>query len=417
MEMKFVWNSEWKRIAALLGAVYIAILTAANLGLWLYKNQARAEYKALLASFFGNMSEVCPEMEEEELVQILGADGNQDLGYKILARYGVYEEYASVSFSGQERRLKFLTGGGDGFLVLAALVWGRVYFRAMGKRQEKIAALENYMESLARGEYRLKLEDNGEDELSGLRNEIYKLTVLLREQAEQALVQRAALADAVADISHQIKTPLTSVTVLVDNLSSGGEMDSAVRRRFLAEIARQLSAMNWLVAAMLKRSRLDAGVVEFRQERLKMAELVQEVLDRLEMAAEWRGIEFEVQIPAEAAFRGDRRWTAEALLNIVKNGVEHSPQGGRIRIQGEENQVYAQIEVADQGAGLTSQEREKLFGRFYNRDSSREDSVGLGLALAKEIVEKQGGYILVDSQVGAGTIFQIRFLKNPHPGS
>ena len=220
-----------------------------------------------------------------------------------------------------------------------------------------------------------------------------------------------------ADISHQIKTPLTSVTVLVDNLSSGGEMDSAVRRRFLAEIARQLSAMNWLVAAMLKRSRLDAGVVEFRQERLKMAELVQEVLDRLEMAAEWRGIEFEVQIPAEAAFRGDRRWTAEALLNIVKNGVEHSPQGGRIRIQGEENQVYAQIEVADQGAGLTSQEREKLFGRFYNRDSSREDSVGLGLALAKEIVEKQGGYILVDSQVGAGTIFQIRFLKNPHPGS
>ena len=91
MEMKFVWNSEWKRIAALLGAVYIAILTAANLGLWLYKNQARAEYKALLASFFGNMSEVCPEMEEEELVQILGADGNQDLGYKILARYGVYE--------------------------------------------------------------------------------------------------------------------------------------------------------------------------------------------------------------------------------------------------------------------------------------------------------------------------------------
>ena len=306
MEMKFVWNSEWKRIAALLGAVYIAILTAANLGLWLYKNQARAEYKALLASFFGNMSEVCPEMEEEELVQILGADGNQDLGYKILARYGVYEEYASVSFSGQERRLKFLTGGVNVFLVLAALVWGRVYFRAMGKRQEKIAALENYMESLARGEYRLKLEDNGEDELSGLRNEIYKLTVLLREQAEQALVQRAALADAVADISHQIKTPLTSVTVLVDNLSSGGEMDSAVRRRFLAEIARQLSAMNWLVAAMLKRSRLDAGVVEFRQERLKMAELVQEVLDRLEMAAEWRGIEFEVQIPAEAAFR-DRK--------------------------------------------------------------------------------------------------------------
>lgn len=409
--MKIVWNREWKKTAVFLGAVCAAILAAANICLWLYGNQARGEYRALLASFFGNMAEGCPETDEEELVRILEGKGNETLGYEILARYGVYDQYAGTSFSGQEKRLHFLGLGVNLFLILAALTWGAMFLRAMGKRQEKIAALELYMESLAHGDYCLDLEDNGEDELSGLRNEIYKLTVLLREQAVQAGAQKAALADAMADISHQIKTPLTSVTLLVDNLSGGTEPDSATRQRFLAEITRQLGGMSWLVATMLKRSRLDAGVVEFRTERLSMGDFVKEVLDRLEMAAEWRGITFEVNIPAEASFRGDRKWTGEALLNIVKNALEHSPEGSRIRITGEENQVYAQIQVADQGAGITPQEREKLFGRFYNRNSSREDSVGIGLALAKEIVEKQGGYILVDSGADCGTVFQVRFLK------
>ena len=173
----------------------------------------------------------------------------------------------------------------------------------------------------------------------------------------------------------------------------------------------QITGMSWLLTVMMKLSRLDAGVVELQGVRFQLRRFVEEVLGRLEIAAELKQISFSVEIPEGAALYGDRKWTAEALLNLIKNAIEHSPAGSVVKIAAEDNEVYTQISVRDYGAGITREEQDKLFRRFYNGNSAREDSMGIGLALAKEIVEKQGGYLSVDSRTGKGTVFVMRFVK------
>ncbi len=311
----------------------------------------------------------------------------------------------------QEKQLWFLGVFSNIFTVSFFILFAVTVFFYLKRRQIKIRGLTDYMQEINRDRYRLDMEDNGDDELSGLRNEIYKLTVFLKEKADQAVERRQALADSVTNISHQLKTPLTSITVLLDNLSENPDMDKATRGHFLSELTCQVTGMSWLIGTMLKLSRLDAGVVELERARTGVNEMVQEVLTRLEMAAEWRQVCFRVNIPADAEIYADRKWTVEGLMNIVKNAVEHSPAGGTVEISGEENEVYTQIAVRDQGGGITREEQENLFRRFYKGSLAREDSVGIGLALAREIVEKQSGTISLDSRPGGGTVFRIRFLK------
>lgn len=409
--MNIVWNKEMKKLTAVFAFVFLMAFLAVNLCVGVYCNRLRTEYNELLAAVFGNVAAVYPEVTEDEMVQVLRESGNEELGASILAKYGVLGTYGSETFAAQERNLLLLRLCSNMVLLLLFLLCGLLLYSYLWKRQQRIYGLTYYMERLNRHEYKLDIEDNGDDELSGLRNEIYKLVVLLREQADMAVEQKHALADSVADISHQLKTPLTSVTVLMDNLAENPDMDQAVRQRFMSEITRQVTGMSWLVATMLKLSRLDAGVVELQRIRLDVGSLVEEALRRLEIAAEWKQLSFSVNVPKDIGLYVDKSWTEEALLNIVKNAIEHSPEGSRIEIQGEENDVYIRIVVRDHGEGITEEEQRKLFCRFYNGSAAKGDSVGIGLALAKEIVEKQGGYISVDSRRGEGTSFILKFLK------
>lgn len=406
-----VWNKELKRlgvlflIAAMTGSIIVNLCAA-----W-YCNWIRAEYNDMLMNVFGNVLKAYPEVREEELVEIVNRGENRGLGRDILAGYGLFEEYGSPSSAVQERQLFFLQAGVNVLFMLFCLFSAALTFGYLGKRQQRIRRLTYYMQALDQRKYNLEIEDNQDDELSGLRNELYKLTVLLREQADSAKASRQALADAVTNISHQLKTPLTSVTVLTDNLSDNPDMERDRRQHFLREIMRQVTGMSWLISTMLKMSRLDVGVVELKPVRLNVEGLIREVAGRLELAAEWKNVSFLIEIPDDAVLQADRKWTEEAMLNIVKNAVEYSPVGGTVDISGEDNSVYTQIAVKDHGEGIAEEEREKLFRRFYNGKSSREDSMGIGLALAKEIIERQNGYITVDSRAGEGTLFVIRFLK------
>lgn len=406
-----VWNRELKKFAFVIMAVMAVSFLITNVSILIYSDYVRAEYNGFLAAVFGNLLETYPEVPEEELMRVLEDHGNGAQGEIILARYGVFGKYGSDSFGTQERQLLFLHAGINVGLLLIFLVLCITVYLYMKKRQERIRKLTFYMQALNRKGYKLNIEENEDDELSGLRNEIYKLTVFLKEQANRALAQKQALADSVTNISHQLKTPLTSAIVLLDNLSENPDMDVRTRRHFLSEITNQITGMSWLLTVMMKLSRLDAGVVELQGSRFGLGAFVEEVLGRLEIAAELKQLSFSVEMPEGAVLYADRKWTAEALMNLVKNAIEHSPAGGVVKISGEDNEVYTQIAVRDYGAGITREEQEKLFRRFYNGNSAREDSMGIGLALAKEIVEKQGGYISVDSRMGKGTVFVMRFVK------
>lgn len=408
--MKLVWNRELKKLLLLFLSVFLAAVLLANLCLSIYVIRAREQHNGLLASLFGNVLKAYPEVTEEELIRILNGEDESALGSAVLARYGLLNDYGSASFAVQERQIHFLLVCANFLLLLMLLIWGILLFLYLRKRQQRIYGLTAYMENLNRDNYSLDMEDNEDDELSGLRNEVYKTTVLLREQAGRSTAQKRALADSVANISHQLKTPLTSATILMDNLNENPDMDQVTRQHFMSEITRQLTSMSWLITTMLKISRLDAGVVELERTQLNVRSLVEEALQRLEIAAEWQNVSFSVHIPEDAGMLGDKKWMTEALINIIKNAVEHSPDGGVVEISGEQNDVYTEIDIKDHGTGIGEEERRRLFDRFYNGTSAKEDSTGIGLSLAKEVVERQGGYITIDSVQGGGTAFVLKFI-------
>ena len=405
------WNRELYRLVMWFGIVFAVCIGIMNIGMGVYLEKLRREHKVFLSVIFENISATYPDVDEEEFVKVLSGRVNTSQGEEILARYGVFQEYGRESFSVLERQVRSMSVFSNILLSVFFLIVSVFLLLYLKRRQLKIYGLETYMEMLYREGYLLDIEDNSDDELSGLRNEIYKLTVLLKEQAVRAAEQKKALADSMADISHQLKTPLTSMTVLMDNLADDIDMDPAIRRHFITEITYQLTNMSWLVSTLLKISRLDAGVVELDRESLEVASLVGEALQKVEVAAEWNQVSFALKIPEDAVLVADRKWTAEALANILKNAVEHSPRDAVVEISAEENDVYTGIFVRDRGKGIGEEERKKLFNRFYRGTSAREDSVGIGLALAKEIIEKQKGYVSVESERDKGTCFAVKFLK------
>lgn len=367
------------------------------------------QYKTV-ASLLERVKEYVPEFPEEEWISLLSADGDYTRGKLLLEQYGVLEGEALRK---TERNFQYVFMV---IVVLPLLVTGLCLigftFSKQKRMDKEVTRLAAYIDRLVMGDYTLELSHNTEEKLSLLQNELYKVTVVLKEAAEQSAKQRKALADSVSDISHQIKTPLTSVMVLLDNLSESRQMKEETRQRFLAEITGQLIHVNWLVAALLKLSRLDAGVVEFEKETIYVGKLLDKVIEELEIIAEYKQVSIRQEGVNAAAIIGDGRWLGEAFSNILKNALEHSPQGGEVLVTTEENALYTEIRIRDYGNGMTKEEQKHIFERFYQGSYRSEDSTGIGLALAWQIMDKLGGSLTVSSEQGEGTVFIIKFMKS-----
>ncbi|MCM1189417.1 MAG: HAMP domain-containing histidine kinase [bacterium] len=375
-----------------------------------YCDRQSRMYAMAAARMLDSVKRAYPEVSEQEFFAVLNDGTDSGEGEVLLRRYGVIPE-EGLFFAESDRNRLGLRLGLLRCTFFSAALLAVILFLYAGQRREKIRKLCSYMEELSRGNYSLELEENSEDELSGLKNEVYKMTVYLKEQAVRAREGKRALADAMADISHQLKTPLTSVTVLVDNLLENEEMALSVRDRFLREISRQVSGVSWLVAALLKLSRLDAGVVELERQSISVKKLLEEVCGKLELLAELRQVTFRIAVSEEIRIFGDGQWLSEAFLNLVKNALEHSFEGGYVELAAQENDVYTLVTVRDYGEGIGPEEQRHLFERFYRGKSAGADSVGIGLALAKEIIGRQEGYITVESSREKGTAFFVKFLK------
>lgn len=409
--MRLRWNEEIKKLIVSLSLFLAAALVLGNLGIGIFRNQIRREYTALAAGILENMQQAYPQISEDELIRLLETPKHTERGQELLARYGIFAEYGSRTFDGQEKRLWYFQAEMNLFLILVLALGILLILLYLQKRQRRIEELQRYLEQLSRGNYRMELEENQDDELGGLRNEIYRITVQLKESAALEQHRRQALSNSVTNISHQLKTPMTSMTILLDNLTENEDMDEMTRHHFLSEVRRQLTGMTWLIAAMLKLSRLEAGVVELERVPVQAQRLVEKCFDRLQSTAEWGEIRLEGELQPGASLTVDENWTVEALCNIVKNAIEHSPAGSSVQVLTSENEVYTEIRVTDSGTGISQEERKKLFQRFYRGSNAAQDSIGIGLALAKEVVEQQHGHIQVESQEGKGTVFSLKFMK------
>lgn len=398
-----------KKHAAVICLAAAAGILLCNLILSFFLRQMEEKNSEAFAALLGNVKAKYPDIAEEEWISMLNSGSGCEEGWALLERYGIFEGNAVLLAGGNIKvKLFFCLNA-----VLLVTCIGVTIFLAhyFGKHRARIRQMEAYVHKLGQGKYALDITENEEDALSDLKNELYKITVMLKENADLQMRQKSALADSLADISHQLKTPLTSVMVLLDNLLESSRMEEQTRTRFLTEITRQLENINWLVAALLKLSRLDAGVVEFERQQVDVDVLLFSVTEKLKLSAERRHVRIKREGEKKAVVAGDFGWLAEAVTNIVKNAIEHSYANSEIIISVKTNAVYTAISVRDFGEGIDEEERKHIFERFYHSGYTNEDSVGIGLSLAKEIIERQHGYLTVEAKE-QGVLFQIKFLKN-----
>lgn len=276
------------------------------------------------------------------------------------------------------------------------------------KRYKKIADLNNYLSLVCAGNYMIDINDNTEGELSILKNNLYKVIVLLRSKNELLEKDKIYLADSLADISHQLKTPLTSLMVMVDLLKDEKNIDK--QKQFISIIEIQISKIKWLVENLLKLSKLDAGTIKFKKEQIDVLSVITKSLSPFLVQMEMKNISLETTIN-DFSFTGDLNWTSEAVENIIKNCIEHTDDNGKLNIETGVTNIYSYIKITDNGCGIKKKDLPHIFERFYQGENSSKESVGIGLALAKTIIDNQGGSIEVTSEENVGTEFIIKFNK------
>lgn len=277
-------------------------------------------------------------------------------------------------------------------------------------RYTEIGNLSSYLRQISNGNYTLDVRDNQEGELSILKNDIYKVTLMLSEHSALLQHDKVQLTNAISDISHQLKTPLTSMTVMADLLSEP-ELPPEKRTEFTRNIRIQLERIGWLVSSLLKFSKIDAGTVQFKKDTILVRTLFQKSLEPVLIPMDIKEQTVSIKGDDAVSFLGDLNWTAEAVINILKNCVEHTPEGGEISISFAENALYTEVIIADNGKGISKEELPYVFQRFYKGKNASEDSVGIGLALSHSIITSQNGDINIKSEKGIGTQFHIKIYK------
>lgn len=276
------------------------------------------------------------------------------------------------------------------------------------QRYKKIEELNDYLSVVCSGNYELDVDDNAEGELSILKNNLYKVMILLRTASEEAKKDKIYLADSLADISHQLKTPLTSMIIMTEVLEN--ETDCNKRADFIKIMEEQLSKMKWLITTLLKLSKLDADTADFNMKMLNCEDIIEKSLKPFALQADIRTISIKKNIePFE--FKGDENWSVEALENIIKNCIEHTDDGGVLKITSKTNSIFNEIQISDNGCGIAPEDMPHIFERFYHGKNSSSESVGIGLALAKAVLSKENADIEVKSREGEGSTFTIRFYK------
>ena len=276
------------------------------------------------------------------------------------------------------------------------------------RRYKEIEKLSGYLRCISNGDYSMDIRNNEEGELSILKNEIYKVTIMLSKQGEFLKKDKERLSEALSDISHQLKTPLTSLMVMYDLLNQNN-LTPEKRIEFTKNIEIQLERMEWLLTSLLKLSKIDAGTVTFKKDNVLVSELIKKALSPLLIPMELKDQNLIIDGDESASFIGDLNWTIEAIINIVKNCIEHTKIGGTISIYYEENPLYTEIKISDNGKGIAKEDLPYIFKRFYKGKNASEGSVGIGLSMAKSIIANQNGNINVKSFLSQGTEFSIKF--------
>jgi len=364
---------------------------------------------AKINQIIGQVKEQYPNTNEEQIIKILNENSHSKKGTDFLQEYGISKNDASIIELEKQQQVNLIKN--TVIIISSYIIFIIIFIIYLKFRQRKIDKLDTYIQRVSKKDYSIDIESYSEDELSCLKDSLYKITVMLKEDSENKSKQNESILTSVSDISHQLKTPLTSIQILLDNITETPNMDETTKRKFILEISKQIKGMNFLILALLKLSRLDAGAVEFTSEKVDLEKLIEDVLSNLDILIDVKQLKIVKNIKSSPYITGDYSWNKEAILNIIKNAIEHTDSGKNVTITLDENNVYSYIKIKDEGEGIPENELKHIFDRFYKTQNTKENSMGIGLALAKSIIEKQNGYIQVESKINEGTTFIIKYLK------
>lgn len=293
--------------------------------------------------------------------------------------------------------------------LIICLVYVIIIINNDKRKEKEINEVIKIIEEINNKNYSFKMKDINEEDLSLLKNEIYKTTIMLNEISEISKKDKKELEESLEDISHQLKTPLTSILIMIDTLLDDEDMDQNTREDFLRNMKREVMNINFLVKSILKLSRLDTNTVKFISKKESVKEIINEAILNVSLLSDLKNVKIETNL-SDSFITCDYKWQIEALTNILKNSIEHSYENNKVLIESSENNAYVKITIKDFGSGIAKEDINHIFERFYKGKDSDYDSIGIGLALSKSIIEKQNGKISVESS-DDGTTFTIKYFK------
>ena len=378
--------------------------------------QTYSQYKKISVITNEKISEIIeyiikenPSIDTKKIIQILNSN-EYKVGEEELKKYGInIEEINSIIAVQKQMKTNIILN--IILIVLFSVLYMAIIFIYLKQRDKKINQITQYINEIKNRKYDLNINENSEDELSNLKNELYKITIMLKEESEMSRQDKEKIKMSVEDISHQLKTPLTSIMIMLDNLKDNPNMDEDTKQRFIFEISKQVDWINWLVISILKLSRLEADVVKFSNNKINVKKFIDEIIGNLEIPIEIKNQKISIEGDEDASFIGDYKWQQEAITNIIKNAIEHNKENGKITIKYEENVLFTKITIIDEGQGIAKEDLKHIFERFYKAQNSSDNSVGIGLSLAKNIIEKNNGMINCKSEIGNGTEFIVKYMK------
>lgn len=403
-----IFKNRNSRKTIILGIIVIMLSTGI---FWVINNIQYRKYlkivNAKIDNIISQVIEKYPDITEEAVLKIL--KNNETPESSILEKYGYTPDISYIKTLGEQ--IETNKKQNIALVIILGTVSLGIYLIYVITQEKKIAEINEYIKQINNKNYILKIEENDNGELSKLRNELYKTTVLLKETAEISEKEKENLSTAIADISHQLKTPLTSIRIVLDNIQDDPDMEKEVREDFLREISKQIDWISSLVVSLLKIAKFDAGTIKMENNEINAKNLIDNIVSNLAILMELKNIEIITNVDEKATFIADYKWQQEALTNILKNAIEHSKQNSRIYITVENTNLFLKIIIKDEGSGIDKEDLKHIFQRFYKTKNSSENSIGIGLPLAKAIIEQSNGYIKVETKYGEGTSFEVKYIK------
>ena len=359
-------------------------------------------YNDKINTIISNIKNKYPNIEESDIIEIIN---NEEDSEDILSKYGIDSITKNDKVNNKLRIISLIIIiTFDSLIILIFYLYDK-------NKSKKIKEITKMISKINNRQFDIDINDFNEGELSILKNEISKTTTMLRQVADNSVKDKLNLKDSLGDISHQLKTPLTSITIMIDNILDNPDMNEKTRKKFLINIKREILNINFLVMSLLKLSKFDANVVKFNKESVYLKDIIIESIKNVSMIKELKNITIKVSGDDNIKLLCDFKWQVESITNILKNSIEYTSEYGTVEVNYSENKLYTRILIKDNGKGIDSDDLPHIFDRFYKGENGSDDSFGIGLSLSKTIIEKEGGSITVKSTPNIGTIFTIKYLK------